>query len=97
MKSVSLVLGLSLCLAAPAFSVLSPYYQRQTELNRLLHANELYESVRGEPILQVLKTEYGYLVLTENHTQHIKVHYLPSNFIGPTPFELEFVHPEDGS
>ncbi|MEN9655054.1 MAG: hypothetical protein RL235_1166 [Chlamydiota bacterium] len=75
------------------FAVLSPLAQSAREIDTILSDTRLYDVIgSGEAIVQIIKTEGGYVLLTPQHIVKVDVLYLPSHRVGPIEFKIEF-HP----
>jgi hypothetical protein len=85
-------------LASTTFAALPPLAQSTRELQALLADHRLYESLgSAERIKEILRTEHGYLVLTENYALRVDIQYGGghSKVIGPIHFEFNFHSPAD--
>lgn len=85
-------------LASTTFAALPPLAQSTRELQALLADTRLYESLgSAELIKDIIRTEKGYLVLTQNYAMRVDVKYGGGDrkVIGPIHFELEFQQPVD--
>ncbi len=83
-------------LASTTFAALPPLAQSKRELQTLLSDNRFYESLgSAEFIQEIIHTDQGYLVVTQNYTMRVDVKYgcEDRKMIGPVPFELEFNAP----
>lgn len=93
MKKIFFVL-----LASTTFAALPPLAQSTRELQALLSDGKFYESLgSAEPIKDIIRTDKGYLVLTQNYAMRVDVKYGGGDrkIIGPVHFELEFNPPVD--
>lgn len=83
-------------LASTTFGLLPPLSQSTRELRELINDPRLYENLGGSEIIQkIIRTENGYLVVTQNYEMAVDVHYQrrEERRIGPAQFELEFQAP----
>ena len=80
-------------LASTTFGALPPLAQSVRELQALLADGRLYEALGSAEVIQeIVKTERGYLVMTQNYSMEIDIKYGggEKRIIGPVHFELEF-------
>jgi hypothetical protein len=86
-------------LASTTFAALPPLAQSTREMQSLLSDSRFYESLgSAEQIKDIIRTEKGYLVLTQNYAMRVDVKYGGSNdqkWAGPAQFQLEFQAPID--
>lgn len=68
---------------------LKPSVQSAKEIQAILNDSRFWEQIGPYPILEIRKTEGGYLIKTWNCEVQVEVRYLPGR-IGPAPFELIF-------
>ncbi len=84
-------------LASTTFAVLPPLAQNTRELQAILADPRLYESLGGaELIRELIRTEEGYLILTQNYAMQVEVIYEgrgDQKWVGPAQFHLEFHRP----
>ncbi len=83
-------------LASTAFGALPPLAQSTRELQALLSDGRFYESLgSAETVKNIIRTEKGYLVITQNYFLPVEVKYGGGDqkIIGPIHFELEFKRP----
>lgn len=69
---------------------LPPWIQTEIEKSAILKDPRLKELLGDESVVDIVKAEGGYQVLTENHSLDVHVKYLPMDYCGPAEFELEF-------
>lgn len=78
----------------PLTAVLPPLWEGVAEIKAILNDSKLGELLgAGELIDQIIKTESGWIVLTNKHELEIKVVYQPQEMPGPAHFTLEFGQP----
>lgn len=85
-------------LAQAGFAALPPLAQSIREYEALFSNPKFYEFLgSAERIRDVLRTEHGFLVFTENYVMKVDVVYggRDQRLIGPVQFELEFEQPID--
>lgn len=94
MKKFGLTFGVLLALQGPLYSLLPPLYQGIAELKAILDDKKLGQELgSGEVILDIRKTDHGYLIVTNQNELMVQVIYQPNRFPGPAHFELEFKNP----
>lgn len=85
--------------ASTTFAALPPLAQGVRELQALLSDSRFYESLgSAELIKDIIRTETGYLVLTQHYAMRVDLKYGGSNdqkWVGPAQFQLEFQTPVD--
>lgn len=69
---------------------LPPWIQTEIEKNAIIKDPRLKELLGDESVIDIIKAEGGYQVLTENHSLDVHVKYLPMDYCGLAEFELEF-------
>lgn len=85
-------------LASTTFAALPPLAQSTRELQSLLADSRFYASLgSAEMIKEIIRTEKGFLVLTQNYAMRVGIKYGGGDgqMIGPIHFELEFQQPVD--
>lgn len=87
---------LFLLITSTAFSALPPLAQSTREIQSILADSRFYEALgSAESIREILRTEEGYLILTQTYA--LKVHVLydraDTKRIGPAQYHLEFEPP----
>jgi hypothetical protein len=83
-------------LASSTFAVLPPLAQSTREVQALLADGRFYDALgSAEQIKDIIRTDKGYLVLTENYAMRVDIKYGGGDkkIIGPLPFELQFYQP----
>ncbi len=76
------------------FAVLAPLHESIVEIETLLKDQRFAKSFKpSESIHEIMKTEKGYLVVTDNYQMEVDLTYLPSSRPGPQKFELNFRSP----
>jgi len=95
MKKLLLGLFLFIITCSAGFAVLPPFYQSTREIKDLLSDKRLAEKLgSGQMILEVNRTEKGYLIITPKKRLEIDVHYHFSKFtVGPSQYEFYFHEP----
>jgi len=86
----------TLLASSTAFSALPPLAQSTRELQALLADSRFYQSLgSSEMVKDIIRTESGYLVLTQNYAMKVDIKYGGGDkrVIGPIHFELEFQQP----
>ncbi len=90
---------LFILLASTSFAALPPLAQSTRELQAVLSDNQFYQNLGGaELIKEIIRTEKGFLVLTQNYVMRVDVKYGSrgdQKMVGPVSFELEFHAPVD--
>lgn len=77
-----------------AFAALAPLNESIAELDALLSDNQLTMQLgSGEPLLEIIRTADGYLLLTPNYRLRVDVIYLSQKRPGPQKFKLVFHSP----
>ena len=80
------------------FGALPPLSQSLKETQALLADPRFYHSLgSAESIREIIRTESGFLVLTQHYALPVEVVHSPkdSKMVGPIPFELKFSDPID--
>jgi hypothetical protein len=80
------------------FAALPPLAQSTREMQALLADSRFYDSLgSAEQIKDIIRTDKGYLVLTQNYAMRVDIKYGGGDkkIIGPIHFELEFHDPID--
>lgn len=83
-------------IASTTFAALPPLAQSTREMQALLSDGKFYESLgSAEQIKEIIRTDQGYLILTQNYVMRVDVKYGGGDrkIIGPIHFELEFNPP----
>jgi hypothetical protein len=89
MRSAFLVAAIiassSLCAALP------PLWQNVAELKSILSDEHLGSHLEsGEAILDIKKTDQGWLIITNHHELPVHITYKESQMPGPAKFNIEF-------
>lgn len=82
--------------ATTAFGALPPLAQGVREMQALLSDHRFYQALGSSEILKdVIRTDSGYLVLTQNYAMKVDVKYerRTDGVVGPVQFNLEFNPP----
>ncbi len=85
-------------LASSTFAVLPPLAQSTREVQALLADGRFYDALgSAEQIKEIIRTDKGYLVFTENYAMRVDIKYGGGDkkIMGPIHFELEFYKPID--
>lgn len=85
-------------LASTIFGALPPLAQSIRELQSVLADSRFYNTLgSAEMIKEIIRTESGFLILTQNYEMSVDVKYGGGERkgIGPIHFELEFQRPVD--
>lgn len=85
-------------LASTTFAALPPLAQSTREMQALLADARFYDALgSAEQIKDIIRTEKGYLVLTQHYAMRVDIKYGGGDkkIIGPVHFELEFHDPID--
>lgn len=84
-------------LASTSFAALPPLAQSSREIQALLTHSQFYQNLgSAEQIQNIIRTEEGYLVLTQNYAMLVDIKYGgEQKRIGPVQFQLEFHEPID--
>lgn len=85
-------------LASTTFAALPPLAQSMRELQALLSDERFYDSLgSAEMVKDIIRTENGFLVLTQHYAMKVDVKYGGGDkrVIGPVHFELQFQQPVD--
>lgn len=85
-------------LTSTFFGALPPLAQSTRELKALLADTRLHEFLgSAEQIKEIIRTEKGYLILTQSYAMRIDITYggRDSKIIGPIQFEFDFHEPID--
>ena len=94
MKKLILIL-----LASTTYAALPPLAQSTRELQTLLSDSQFYANLgSAELIKNIIRTETGYLILTQHYAMNVDVKYGGKGdpkLIGPIHFEFEFQQPID--
>jgi len=87
---------ISILFASTAFAALPPLAQSTQELQALLADSRFYEALgSSELVKEIIRTEKGYLILTQNYVMQVDLQYGGGKGVGPIPFQLEFHSPVD--
>lgn len=85
--------------ASTTFAVLPPLAQSTREMQALLADSRFYDSLGSAEIVKdIIRTDKGYLVLTQNYALRVDVKYSgrsDDQRVGPAKFELDFHQPVD--
>jgi hypothetical protein len=85
--------------ASTTFAVLPPLAQSTKEMQAILSDAQFYSSLgSAEVIKDIMRTEQGYLVLTQHYAMLVDVVYeknTDQKWVGPVKFHLKFHPPVD--
>jgi hypothetical protein len=86
---------LSLFLASSSlFAALPPLAQSSREIQAVLSDSQLQTLLgSAEGVQEIIRTEGGYVVMTQNYLLRVDVEYLSASRPGPVPFRLHFQEP----
>lgn len=91
MKKMITALVAMLLTTQCVFAALPPLAQSLKELKAILNSDEVADSLgMAEPIIEISRTEEGYLIRTQSQKLSVDVIYKSSKIIGPVPFDLKF-------
>ena len=80
--------------AASLFGALPPLAQSSREIQALLSDSQMQTLLGGaEWVQEIVRTETGYVVMTQNYLLRVDVEYLRAGRPGPVPFQLHFQDP----
>jgi len=82
-----------LVLASQGFCILSPLNQSIREMNAVLDSFELRKLNQSEEIQEIVRSDSGFVVLTNDSVINVSIVYNPSTLIGPRQFSLQFEEP----
>lgn len=89
------LLTLPLLAGTSLFAALSPLNESIAEMNAILKNPKLTDSLpTTETIQEFLRTENGFLLITDNYQMAVDLAYQPSTQPGPQKFSLTFHSPE---
>lgn len=70
---------------------LPPFAQTSREIQAILQSPETHRLIgSAEAILEIIRQENGYLVISTHHELFVEVQYPHTGKIGPADFELVF-------
>jgi hypothetical protein len=79
-------------------AVLPPLWQGVREIEAILSDKHFGKELdSGESILEIKKTENGYLIITNRREHPVHIIYKPQSRPGPAQFEIEFGTPKTTS
>lgn len=92
---MKIILTALLLTATPLFAVLPPLAQSEREIKAIMSSQEGYDLLGGQdPIMQIVRTETGYEVITSRKKMKVDVIYEKNNkMVGPGEFKLKFYPP----
>lgn len=85
-----------ICIASASglFAVLPPLAQSSKEIKAILNDSQLYKDLgSGQVIQEIVRTEDGYVVRTQDYKLDVDVEYQPQSRPGPAQFTLHFHEP----
>ena len=81
-------------LSVNIFSVLSPFYQSSKEIESILSDSRLAKKLTPyDQIYNIVKSEEGYLIITQNSFLKVDVVPIPSKMVGPVKYKIIFHDP----
>ena len=95
MKKLLLGCFLFIITSSVGFAALPPFYQSAKELKDLLSDQRLAEKIgSGQVILDIIRTDKGYLIVTPRKRLDVEVLYHPPKYgVGPSQYEFYFHEP----
>ena len=90
-----LVFLLFLSYTQSGFAVLSPLAQSIREMQQLVQSREIQKIPNSEVIEEIVRTDTGFVILTENYQIVVDRTYRDRSFLGPKQVELYFHTPEE--
>jgi hypothetical protein len=92
MKKIFVVLAL---FSSSAFALLPPLAQSIREIEAIVSDPKFYSCLGSPEIIESIeRTESGYLILTQNYSMEVLIHFAATKKIGPAQFSLEFQDPK---
>ena len=83
-----------LLISSSLFAALPPLAQSTREMQALLADSHLQDWLGSAEMLQeIVRADGGFVVVTQNYSMKVDVHYLPAKRIGPAQFQFEFQKP----
>jgi hypothetical protein len=74
-----------------SFGALPPLYQNAAEIKAILNDPKLGDYLEsGELILEIKKSDSGWLIITNHHELPVKISYHQAEMPGPVPFSISF-------
>jgi len=93
LKKSAFVLIFILC-SIKGFSALPPFYQSSKEIKHILKDERLHEKLgSGQMILNIIKSQTGWIIITPKYHLNVDVKYIPSQKVGPVGFDFYFHDP----
>lgn len=95
MKKILLGCCFFIVICSSSFALLPPFYQSSKEIKHLLSDPRLAEKLgSGQMILQIIRTNTGYLIVTPQKRLDVEIHYFyPKYKTGPAEYEFNFQEP----
>ncbi len=85
-------------IASTMFAVLPPLAQSTKEMRAILNDSQLYQMLgSSQNIQEMSRTDFGWVVKTQDLALEIDVIYTPQKQPGPAQFELRFRQPVEVS
>jgi hypothetical protein len=87
MKKIAFLVAALSFLGTHAYAILPPLWQSRDEIKSLLDFPDLGKYLEsGELIMEIKKSEFGYLIITNKHTLEARIRYQPQDMPGPARF-----------
>ncbi len=83
-------LSLALLSSSSLFAVLSPLDESIVEIQAVLNNTKMKSLKTSESIQEIIRSEKGFLVITDNYQMQVDINYQPVTRPGPQTFELNF-------
>lgn len=90
MKKLALILLGVMCISQSGFAILSPLNQSIKELHALIHDPNTKKLGNGNAIIDIRKSEKGYVLVTAENEMEVDMIYTPVKRPGPVKFEFVF-------
>lgn len=82
------------CANIHLLGALPPFAQGKKEIEAILNSPEIDQFIpSGDMILEITKTDFGYLIITNNRSVGVIIHYQAPSKPGPVSFTIEFMQP----
>ncbi len=94
MKKIIFTLALFMFAGNISYAALPPLYQGIREIKAIIEHQEFSENLGShEVVMDIVRIEQGYLIITNYSHMIVEVVYLPQEMSGPGQFELIFNNP----
>lgn len=91
MKKILVILFGSIALNTTLPALLPPLYQSTAEIKAILSDEKLSEVLQsGDLIMDIKRTESGYLIITNHREVEAQIVYKKSHSIGPAKFDVVY-------